>query len=643
VLRVTDKTELPPEAEDVLKKVEEEQKKKTADKLIELAVSESYHDDGASEAAGGLFHTADAVAYADIEFDGRRETWPVRSRGFKHWLVRIFYEVEGTAPNSEALQTALLLCEARARFDGVEREVYVRVGGAGGRIYLDLADEHWRAIEIAPTGWRMLESKQVPVRFRRAPGMLPLPVPLTGGTVAELRTFLNVKSDDDFELAIAWLLAAMRDRGPYPVLALMGEQGSAKTSFATIVRSHVDPNTAALRSFPREDRDLFIAASNGWVVPYDNVSRIPAWLSDALCRLSTGGGFSTRKLYTDDEEQLFNAQRPVILNGIEDFVERPDLADRAIFLTLEPIPEDQRKADQALQDEVARAKPMILGALLDRLVVGLQRLPRTKLDRLPRMADFALWATACEISPGAFMRAYESNRASAVEVVLEADLVAGAVRKLMADGPEWSGTAAELLSALTEFVDENLRRGRDWPTAANVLAGRLRRAATNLRKVGIEVRFERRPHIGTRVIRITTRPDKARERPSPPSPSPVDGKSASRGNGLGGDDAGDDGVTMVTMDRHPTVTAKPLKNNGGDDGDDGDDFLRTQSSDEPVCRRCGIPGNDIYGQLIRAGRDGAAGHYHPRCWTEERTRGPRPSPARRPALGPEGGSLDDLK
>src|SRR5262249_3587483 len=152
--------------------------------------------------------------------------------------------------------------------------------------YLDLADEQWRAIEIDTDGWRIIPAP--PVRFRRAPGMLPLPEPKAGGAVGQLRAFLNVKSDDDFELALAWLLAAMRDRGPYPVLALMGEQGSAKTSFATILRLLVDPSTAPLRSFPREDRDLFIAASNGWIVGYDNVSRVPSWLSDALCRLATG-------------------------------------------------------------------------------------------------------------------------------------------------------------------------------------------------------------------------------------------------------------------------------------------------------------------------------------------------------------------
>ena len=262
---MTDKSDLPPEAEQVLDDVDEKQKKeRIADKLIKIAVEKSYRDEDSKPEAGGFFHTPDAVAYVDIEIDGWRETWPVRSRGFRRWLVRIYYETTGTAPNSEAMQTALALCEARAHFDGPERDVYMRIGGASGKIYIDLANDRWQAIEITSTGWKVIDSKQVPIRFRRAPGMLPLPEPRAGegDGIETLRTFLNVKADADFELALAWLLAAMRDHGPYPVLALMGEQGSAKTSFATILRSLVDPSTAPLRSFPREDRDLFIAASN---------------------------------------------------------------------------------------------------------------------------------------------------------------------------------------------------------------------------------------------------------------------------------------------------------------------------------------------------------------------------------------------
>ena len=235
------------------------------------------------------------------------------------------------------------MIEARARFDAPERIVHVRVGGLDGKIYLDLCDENWRAVEIDADGWRVIDTP--PVRFRRSAGMLPLPVPVAGGSIEELRPFLNVRSNNEFVLTVAWMLAALRDLGPYPVLALFGEHGTAKSTFARILRALIDPNTVPLRALPREDRDLFIAATNGHVLVFDNISSLADWISDTLCRLSTGGGFATRQLYTDQDEVLLNAIRPAILNGIEEVVNRPDLADRAIFLTLEPIPNDKRKLE----------------------------------------------------------------------------------------------------------------------------------------------------------------------------------------------------------------------------------------------------------------------------------------------------------
>jgi hypothetical protein len=205
-----------------------------------------------------LFHAPDATGYADLLIKGHRETWPIRSKGFRRWLARSFFEATGGAPSSEALQSALNVIEAKAHFDAPERTVHVRVGGLGGRLYLDLCDESWRAIEIDATGWRVIHNP--PVRFRRAAGMKALPEPASGGSVETLRSFLNVKTDADFVLAVSWLLAAFRDRGPYPVLALSGEQGSAKSTFSALLRALIDPNTAPLRALSREDRELFIAA-----------------------------------------------------------------------------------------------------------------------------------------------------------------------------------------------------------------------------------------------------------------------------------------------------------------------------------------------------------------------------------------------
>ena len=471
-----------------------------------------------------LFHAADGTGYADLEINGHRETWPIRNKGFRRWLARRFFEATGKAPNSEALHSAINVIEAKAHFDGPERTVFIRVGGHDGKLYLDLCDESWRAVEIDDTGWRVIDNP--PVRFRRAAGMKPLPIPVSGGSIEMLRSFLNVQSDAHFVLAVSWMLAVLRHRGPYPVLVLSGEQGSAKSTLSAILRALLDPNTAPLRALPREDRDLFIAATNGHVLTFDNVSGLRAWISDTLCRLATGGGFAVRQLYTDQDEVLFDAARPVILNGIEDIVERADLADRAVFLTLEPIPEERRRPEAELWAAFEAERPRILGALLDAVVEGLKRLPETRLPKLPRMADFALWATACETAiwpAGTFWSAYCSNRDEAVEGVIEADPVATAVRAFMSAQTEWKGTASNLLVALGEVVDERIAKSKTWPDSPRALSGRLRRAATFLRKIGIEVAFKKEGKARTRIVHITTAPENAGAQPSAPSAQPASG------------------------------------------------------------------------------------------------------------------------
>jgi hypothetical protein len=290
---------------------------------------------------------------------------------------------------------------------------------------LDLADRPWRAVEIGPDGWRVVASP--PVRFRRTAGMLPLPMPQSGGSIEALAAVLNLPGPHEFALVVAWLLATLRQSGPYPLLAVAGEQGSAKTVLTKILRALIDPNAAPARALPRGDHELFITATNSHILAFDNLSGLPAWASDTLCRLASGGGFAVRQLYSDRDEVLFDAARPVILNGIEDVVIRPDLADRAIFITLGSLSDERRRPEQELFREFETVRPRILGALLDAAVHGLRMLPRVRLKRLPRMADFALWASACETAlwpAGTFSQAYDANRRAAIDGVIEADPVA---------------------------------------------------------------------------------------------------------------------------------------------------------------------------------------------------------------------------
>jgi hypothetical protein len=255
-----------------------------------------------------LFHTAIGTAFADITVEGHRETWPIRSKRLRSFLRRCHYQATGEAASAAEIRSALDLLEARALFDGPERTVHIRIAEHDGHIYLDLADERWRAVEIGREGWRVIGSP--PVRFRRPAGMLPLPAPERGGSIETLRSFLNLPSRNDFVLIVAWLLAALRAGGPYPLLAISGEQGSAKTVLSKLLRALIDPNAAPVRTLSREERELMIAANNGYLLAFDNLSGLPVWLSDALCRLATGGSFAVRQLYTDDEEMLFEGARP---------------------------------------------------------------------------------------------------------------------------------------------------------------------------------------------------------------------------------------------------------------------------------------------------------------------------------------------
>lgn len=438
-------------------------------------------------ARADLFRAEDETAFADVMLGSVRQTWPVRSPGFRAWLVRLYHEETGRVPNNEAVGAALNLIEAKARYDSPMMRVSVRTASHEGRIYIDLGDDGWRAIEIDTAGWRVVEMP--PVRFRRARGTKALPVPVAGGTIDLLRPFLNVHDETDFILAVAWLIAALSPFGPYPVLSLFGEQGSAKSTFTRFMVALSDPRIPDTRSLPKEERDLFISARNAQVLAFDNVSSIPLWMSDAFCRLATGGGFSTRKLHTDDDEALFSALRPIVLNGIEEYLARPDLADRALALELQVL--SPVRPEREVHAAFAEAQPEILGVLCDALSTGLRRIRDVHLADPPRMADFAEWVTACESAlwrEGAFMDAYTSGRERLIEAVLDGDPVAASIRTLIGMRGDWTGTATELLMALEGRV-EAAARGRSWPASARALSNRVRRITSFLRRVSIEVSF----------------------------------------------------------------------------------------------------------------------------------------------------------
>ncbi len=449
-----------------------------------------------------LFHDPDQHGWASVRVGQHWENYSLRSRAFHLFMLRTYYLDKGESPGGQALRAALEIFEARALFDGPEHTIHLRVAEHGGKLYLDLCDPDWRSVEIDTEGWRIVE--RAPARFRRARGSQPLPVPAPGGSIEELRPFLNV-DHDGWVLIKAFLAAALKPAMPYPILVAKGEQGAGKSTGCRVITSLIDPRTSALRGAPREVRDLVAAARNAWLVCFDNLSHLPNDLADAACRLATGGGFGGRELYSDHDEAVFDATRPLIFNAIPDLgAARPDFLDRALIVEFNDIKPELRRDERRFWEEFEAVRPRILGALLDAVVFGLRRLPSISLRRLPRMADFATWATACEegigLSHREFLRTYETNLIGGRNLALESSALFGPIELLAREG--FCGTAAELLELLNKTAPDTIRRSARWPKAPNSLANTLRRMASNLRSVGIDLQFGRADHNGTRTVSL---------------------------------------------------------------------------------------------------------------------------------------------
>jgi hypothetical protein len=443
-----------------------------------------------------VFRLVDGRLFARLPIAGREEIHGLRSPEFRDWIVDAYLAAGGKLPSKWSLRCAIEALETQARCHGTNTTVSIRVGtdaaGSPTPIYIDLGDPSGRAVAVNASGWSIVD--RPPVAFRRPEGLLPTPVPTRDGSIELLRPYVNL-TDRDFRLLIAWLAAALRPTGPYPILALYGEQGSAKSTLARLVRMLVDPHSAPLLVEPKSTRDLMITALNGWLLAYDNLSTIPRWLSDGLCLVSTGGAYAGRTEYTTLERTTFQAQRPSVLTGIDEFIRRGDLSDRSLILHLPPIPPEQRRREDDLWQAFVQDQPGIFGALLDAIAGGLRSLPHLEFTKLPRMADFAAASEAIGRGlgwpAGTFLADYEANRREASATQIEDSLVATVLIHHAGRFNPWIGSPADLHSELAIAAGRKAAASARWPKSPQWFTDELRRIAPELRMNGINLTFGR--------------------------------------------------------------------------------------------------------------------------------------------------------
>jgi hypothetical protein len=467
----------------------------------------------------GFFRSTDDRFYARVHVGGRPEIDLLRSAAFRDWLIDGFSRTRGEVPSDWAMRRALAALEATARFAGRTPFIFIRVGhdhdgngngngeGNGRHSYLDLADRGGQAVKFGPDGWSIVCDPSV--HFRRPHGLLPLPTPSREGSIELLRPYVNL-GEADFRLLIVWMAAALRPVGPYPILALYGDQGAAKSTLTKVVGRLIDPRAAPLVGQPRNFRDLMRSAGNRWLLGYDNIGVIPDWLSDGLCMLSTGGAFDGHASFSGDEQHVIHAQRPVILNGIDEFATRADLIDRSLFLNLPPIDPSQRRREVEFWEAFQQDCPRILGGLLDAVVGGLHALPSVRLTELPRMADFAAFAESLGRKlgwpAGTVLSDFNDNRRDVTLDHIEDSPLGCCLLEIAADRLDWTRTATDLLAELTAFVGKRVAASPRWPKSPLSVSRELRRIRPLLRLHGISIAFQRTDDRRLITITKTTRP-----------------------------------------------------------------------------------------------------------------------------------------
>ncbi|WP_306546506.1 toprim domain-containing protein [Malikia spinosa] len=435
-----------------------------------------------------LFHDENGDTYAQIE--GMRETMRLNGSKFKNWLTASFYKHGGKVARDQAVREALSVMAGLALHDGECREVYIRVAVVGGAYLIDLGQTgNSLAVKVEPGCWSLVDEPEA--RFIRPDAMRALPTPERGGDLSKLWGLVNVPESARL-LVLAWILDCFRPETPFPVLELLGEAGSAKSSTQDALRNLVDPNACNLRAAPATTESMFVAGGANWLVSYENISHLSAPMQDALCVLATGGGYAKRKHYTDGEEAIINVKRPVMLNGISASVTAHDLVDRAVSVELPVIPE--RVESAAIRKAFEIERPRILGALFELMAASLAELPRTSFPagyERPRLVEYALMgmamASAMGRRPVEFLDQFNAKRVESVERTIDASPVAAALIEWFEarDRMEAQLTVKALLFDVERFKPPGVEA---WPRSPKGFGDALRRAAPSLRHLGIEAR-----------------------------------------------------------------------------------------------------------------------------------------------------------
>jgi hypothetical protein len=384
----------------------DEEQKSPSQILIELAHANT----------SGFFKDQHGIAFALVApVEGRKELIPLESDKFKRYLVKLYYDNNNRGiAKTEHVNNAIQILQANIEYDGQTIPLSLRVAWKEDAICYDLTDEKWRYVKITKDGWQ-IKDDDASILFARH-NQVSQVLPDRNYEENILDKFIgltNVKDEKDKLLLKVYIISLFVSDIAHAMLIVHGEKGAAKTLLKHLIKQLVDPSRPTLLTI-HTNRDEFVQQlSHNYVAYYDNVKTVPKWLADEACKAVTGIGQTKRKLYTNDEDIVYEYKSCLGFSGINICLTEPDALDRSILIELMRIPRDKVKLESQILSEFEQLKPRVLGCILDIIVKTLSIRPTLQLKDLPRMADFALWGEAISQAMGydplEFLNAYYEN------------------------------------------------------------------------------------------------------------------------------------------------------------------------------------------------------------------------------------------
>jgi hypothetical protein len=475
-----------------------------------------------------LFTDQYDISYAQIQINDHQETIKIESKRFSRLLAKLYYDSTGKVMPSDAINNAVNILQAKAEFEGEKYPLSVRVAAYNNlkeideknafEIYYDLADSKRRCVKISNKKWEVVHSPPIPlfVKYNQIEQGIPVSS-YPSDILDKLIDLTNVKKARDRKLLKVYVITLFIPDIPHAILLLHGDKGAAKSTLEKLIKLLVDPTKPILLTIPKDRTEFIQQAYHNHVIYYDNLKYIPNWFSDEVCKIVTGVGSTKRKLYSDDEDIVYELKRCLGVNGINISLTEPDALDRSILIELERI-DDGNLEEKEIINKLLEIRPQILGCIFDVIVRAMQIKSSLTIRKLPRMADFALWgeaiARAMNYKENEFLSLYKQNIGQQNIEAIEFNSLATAIVRLV---ESWDNkqegeqiinekqydpqTLLDKLNLVAAEYGIDTSNYHEWPKDIKWLSRRLKIIRSNLLEgLGIDVIVKR----NTTVITTTT-------------------------------------------------------------------------------------------------------------------------------------------